>query len=614
MRATAGGRLKQLEATLAALPGGVVVVDAEGRLSLANRAAERLLGCEIERFVESEPAIDTALRRRAPIDVERAVGHKASAPTSLALHIRPLSDEEGRFLGVVCALEEQDCEQRSAEKERVLESARVHLEMFESILRIAPVGIGILRGPDHVFELVNPALQAISPSVDALGKPFSEVEPDMPQLIPLFDKLLETGEPLVVLDAPLSVRRTPSGPSEPAYFSFCCVRASCPELPDGILGVVVDTTGEVRARQQLAQLAVLMERRAAEVQGILDNMVEGVVVCDADRRVTAMNDATRQIFEWRGLPEPERLTPAVLESLDLRGGDGRPIPVGELPIVRALRGETIARQTILLENLRPEGTCYLQTSAAPLRDAGGRIVGAVLVSTDVSALTELDRLKDQFIRVAAHELKTPVTVMKGYAQALLESAGELSPARRQVLQAINRGADRIDRIVRDLLDLSQVDLTALELRHEAIQLDALVREVVERVARAAIHNRVRLCAVEPAPVIGDRARLEQVLVNLLDNAIRYSPDGGDIEVSLTRSDDRALVRVRDYGVGIPPEAQGRIFERFYRAHTDTQYDYGGMGVGLYLSREIVTRLGGEMGFTSTRGVGSTFYFSLPCRR
>jgi signal transduction histidine kinase len=234
-----------------------------------------------------------------------------------------------------------------------------------------------------------------------------------------------------------------------------------------------------------------------------------------------------------------------------------------------------------------------------------------VVARDVTELTELDRLKDEFISVAAHELKTPIAIMKGYTQALLRTAQQLSPPHRRMLEAIDRGSSRIDGIVKDLLDISRLHLGQLELTRERIDLSELVTEVVDRTALTTTKHRLKLISAEPVVVCGDRDRLEQVLANLLDNAIKYSPRGGDVDVAVTVRDGEAIVSVRDYGVGIPRAKQPHIFQRFYRAHSGTPYDYGGMGVGLYISNEIVARHGGRMWFASEEGGGSTFYFSLP---
>ena len=218
---------------------------------------------------------------------------------------------------------------------------------------------------------------------------------------------------------------------------------------------------------------------------------------------------------------------------------------------------------------------------------------------------------DLLIRVAAHELKTPVAIMKGYADLLLRGREQLPVASRGALEAIERGAVRIDDIVKELLDLSLLHLGQMELRRERVDLSALVEIVTGRMALTTHRHRIRVVESEPVVVQADRVRIEQVLGKLLDNAVRYSPRGGDVEVRLVVRDGAAVVSVRDRGIGIPTEKQARVFQRFYRPHTDTPYDYGGMGVGLYISREIVARHGGAMWFESTEGEGSTFCFRLP---
>lgn len=176
---------------------------------------------------------------------------------------------------------------------------------------------------------------------------------------------------------------------------------------------------------------------------------------------------------------------------------------------------------------------------------------------------------------------------------------------------IDRGADRIARIIEDLLDISRLQMGPLELTSERIDLAELVAETVERAALQSPRHRVRVVASKPVTVRGDRECLKDVLSQLLENAIKYSPKGGDVDVALTVKGREAVVPVRDQGVSIPAGRRGRIFERFYRARTSTPYDYGGMGVGLHIAREIIRHHGGRMWFESQEGVESTFYFSLP---
>lgn len=223
---------------------------------------------------------------------------------------------------------------------------------------------------------------------------------------------------------------------------------------------------------------------------------------------------------------------------------------------------------------------HVQVSAAPIRDGEGNPVGAVVVARDVTELTELDRLKDQFISVAAHELKTPVAAIQGYAQALHRMATDVSPQWRRMLTAIDRGGHRIDAIVLDFLDISRLQAGQRQLIAEQVDLPALVDEVVDRRALIAPRHQLHVSIAGPVVVRADRDRLEQVLVELLDNAVRYSPAGASIDVVVARRDGEAVVSVSDHGVGIPREKQARIFKRFYRAHTGTPSDYGGMTLHL----------------------------------
>jgi PAS domain S-box-containing protein len=222
-----------------------------------------------------------------------------------------------------------------------------------------------------------------------------------------------------------------------------------------------------------------------------------------------------------------------------------------------------------------------------------------------------ERLKDEFVAMAAHELKTPLTILKGYAQVLGDAPDAEPAERRAICTALSRGADRIDRVVGDLLEVTRLQIGRYELRRRSFDLRALVVELVRDQQALAPRHSIELDAGSPLPVLGDRARVGQALMNLLGNAVKHSPHGGLITVRAARADSRAVISVADSGVGIPRDRQAGIFERFYRAHAGTPHDYGGLGVGLYLSREIVRRHAGEIWFESEEGRGSTFHLALP---
>lgn len=222
------------------------------------------------------------------------------------------------------------------------------------------------------------------------------------------------------------------------------------------------------------------------------------------------------------------------------------------------------------------------------------------------------RLRDEFLSTASHELKTPVTAIKGYAQLMRRwGLAEQHPRLAGALEVLQRQSDRLTRLVDDLLEVSRFRLGGSDFRPRRFELGELAAQVLDQLEALSGRHRLTLRHEAPAVVQADRERVEQVLTNLLSNAIKYSPDGGEVEVRVGVEANRAVVSVRDQGVGIPRERQTHLFERFYRAHAGTQHDYGGLGIGLYVSREIVVRHGGSISFESQEEQGSTFRFTLP---
>ncbi len=180
---------------------------------------------------------------------------------------------------------------------------------------------------------------------------------------------------------------------------------------------------------------------------------------------------------------------------------------------------------------------------------------------------------------------------------------------------IARQCDRMDRMVRDLLELSRVQGARIRLSTEPVDLSRLAADAVERMQTLARGHRLTVAGAIPgALVLADRERIDQVLVNLLDNAIKFSPRGGDIVVRVEPGGQEVVLSIADRGIGIPPERQGRVFERFYQAHAGELPTPGGMGVGLFLAREILEMHAGRIGFESAKGEGTTFFLALPRAR
>ena len=370
----------------------------------------------------------------------------------------------------------------------------------------------------------------------------------------------------------------------------------------GVIGVAHDVTDRHRAETE-------RDAQRQLLTALIANMVEGVFVVGVDGKVTLVNAAGRRMFEIVDEPVTDTIT-EFARLARARAPDGHLLHLHELPMTRALAGEVVPHEALVVEH--KGRSLHFVTSAAPIRSEDGtKTMGAVAVVRDESERAEFEQVKDQFLRVAAHELKTPLTIMKAHAQGLQRALKSPEPRVLRMLDAITRGANRLTHIVEDLVDISQLQLGTLDVRMDPLDLDALVSTATARVAASGTRHAVRLVCSEPVRVTGDRERLDQCVRILLDNAVRYSPDGTSVDVAVTRDDGHAVVSVTDHGVGIPLEKQARIFQLFHRAHTDTPHDFGGLGVGLYLVHEIVQRHGGGVAFESIPEQGSTFRFTVP---
>ncbi|HEY0157175.1 MAG TPA: ATP-binding protein [Thermoanaerobaculia bacterium] len=244
------------------------------------------------------------------------------------------------------------------------------------------------------------------------------------------------------------------------------------------------------------------------------------------------------------------------------------------------------------------------------------IENAKLYTEQVEArrkVEDLSRLKDEFLSIASHELRTPVTSIKGYTQLakMLIRENDLSTSEEYLDIALDQ-IDRMSRLILELLDVSRIETGRLEIRREPISWSHFVRDVVHRHHTAVSDRRFHVSVnADDKVVTGDRDRLEQVLGNLLENAVKYSPDGSDVTVTVEDRGDSLVTAVCDRGIGIPADELGQVFERFHRGRQVSSTNYGGLGLGLYITKQIIERHGGAIWVDSKEGQGTTFFFSLP---
>jgi PAS domain S-box-containing protein len=279
---------------------------------------------------------------------------------------------------------------------------------------------------------------------------------------------------------------------------------------------------------------------------------------------------------------------------------------------RALQGEHCKNEEDTITY--PDGTTdWIRWEAIPWRDARGEVGGIIVFHEIITRRMELERRKDEFISLASHELKTPVTTLKGFAQLLqrrLKKQGDtqsLDPLRRMETQL-----NKLTMMINDLLDISRIQAGKLTFREDRFDLAKLVTEVVENLQQTISTHQLLISGKTPALVHGDRDRIGQVLINVLTNAVKYSPHANQVLISVAQEESSVRVCIQDFGVGIHPDQQEQIFERFYQVTSGGKNtNLTGLGIGLYISKEIIQRHHGRMWVESVVGQGSSFYFTLP---
>ena len=412
--------------------------------------------------------------------------------------------------------------------------------------------------------------------------------------------------------------------------------------PTPVSGAVVVWHDVTEARRLIKERQVYAETEARRslLQLILDGLPSSVyLVRGSDARLVLANRAATGV--WGALWPYDQPMGEFLQENGIRifSIDGRLLTLEQLATIRAVQhGETVRGHQEIIRHADGTTLPVLVNSVAfeahglnlsPIESAK-RVTGeeeepvAIVVHQDVTALKEAEELKDEFIGIAAHELRTPLAVLKGFEQTLIIQTARgngpvLAEWQTEALQGIEQATLRLIELTEDLLDVTRLQAGRLELHLEATDLVALTRRVVTRMRMTTDRHSISIRSVnallEHLVVEVDPRRMEQVLSNLIGNAIKYSPEGGSIEITIQEESEpeRALLSVSDHGIGISAQQQAQVFRRFVRADNARSHGIGGTGLGLYLCRELVERQGGRVWFESTEGKGSTFFISLPIR-
>lgn len=355
----------------------------------------------------------------------------------------------------------------------------------------------------------------------------------------------------------------------------------------GTLAVTFDDMTHKLEQRTVELERLLQEKReeASRVQAILSSIAEGIL----------MEDQNSQIAK--------PMNPAAYEMLEILSEQFKALkPVREIETASDARHFEI-------------GECVISVETSSVLMSDGKQLGKVLVLRDITRETEVDRLKDEFIAQISHELRTPLTSIKGYSDLLLKAmGGPVSGQQRTFLETINRHAESLEDMIADLLDFTQLEAGNLGLRFEPMSIETVVQQVVDKWADSFSTKDIQLSVDINGPIpqmLGDEGRLRRAVENLVENACKFTDQGGKTSISLSADDRSITVAVKDTGVGIALEDQAHLFTRFYRVPLERSVDVRGVGVDLYVTKAIIEGHHGKIWVESEKGKGSTFAFTLP---
>jgi two-component system sensor histidine kinase VicK len=364
---------------------------------------------------------------------------------------------------------------------------------------------------------------------------------------------------------------------------------------DDEIGILSDTFNYMSSTLQRTVNEVNSEKN--KVETILQNMTDGILAFNLSGRLIHINPEAKRLIGRTFYDDLQFDTFFKEIGADISMGNIIYINDDKKTEREAVIGGRVVRFTFAPFNLE------------------NKISGIIVVVHDITNQQKLENSRREFVANVSHELRTPLTTVKSYAETLMDMDIDDKETQNRFLDTIAGEADRMTRIVKDLLTLSRLDEGQYQLKpFERVNLSQLVAEIVEKMFFAAKekHQDITLSAKKtPIYVMTDRDKLEQVIINIISNAVKYTPEKGKIEVSCEKVYKDAYIKVRDNGIGIPKENLPRIFERFYRVDNARSRETGGTGLGLAIAKQIMTQLGGDISINSTYGEGTEVIISVP---
>ncbi len=508
----------------------------------------------------------------------------------------PVNDESDKPAGVFVTCTETT---EKVQTLQTLNESKRRLERSEAQLRSvfvqAPVAIGIFSGEKYVVDLVNPLLCELYGKTEAelLGKPVFSVLTDAAGkgFEQLLDEVRLTGKPFIGREIPVPLQKNGEATTAIVNFVYEPLRSAAGNIT-GVVAVATDVTDQFESRQKLVE-------SEAQFRLMAESMPQQVWTADADGALDYVNTVTQQYFGrtagfitgsgWQHFIHPDDIDQCI-------GLWSRAIATSELYQVE-------------FRLQRNDGAYHWHLSRAlPLKN-NEKIIKWLGTNTDIEDHKQVEQKKDEFISIASHELKTPLTSLKAYLQLIDRIPGANTTTKQFVDKSLQQ-LKRLEKLVDDLLDVSKITSGKIIYNITTFNFAEAIREAVQSVQLAVATHRLIITENVNVDFEGDRFRIEQVITNFLTNAVKYSPGSDKVIIRSAIEQNNIIVAVQDFGIGIEKEHLGKLFDRFYRVD-NTAMKYEGLGLGLYVASEILNRHKGNFWIESEPGAGSTFFFRLP---
>ncbi|WP_207536183.1 PAS domain-containing sensor histidine kinase [Desertivirga arenae] len=476
---------------------------------------------------------------------------------------------------------------------------------FKNLVDKAPVPTALLSGENMVLELVNDAMLEIwGRDRTILNRELLDFMPELKgQAYPdLLRRVYETGEEYTNTESKAEI--IVNGELKVYYFNFTYKQITFQENLKSILVMCIDVTDQVLSRKLIEENELKLKESQQKLEELADSMPQIVWTARADGYLDYYN---QQWYDYTGFSREnfgdESWAP-VLHPDDLDR-------VVDTWYKCVQTGTVYEIEYRFIDRFREGEYRWFLGRAVPIKNEAGEIIRWIGTNTDINEFKILQKQKDNFLGIASHELKTPVTSIKAYTQvleAMLRTDGDAKKA--ALVNKMDLQLNKLTSLIGDLLDVTKIQTGRMQFNDASFDFNTLIQEIIEELQRTTKHELVPKLEFEGS-VFADRDRIGQVITNLISNAIKYSPQADKVIIYSRADGNNVRLCVQDFGIGIPANKRERVFEQFYRVSGTKEHTFPGLGLGLYISSEIVKREGGEIWVSSTEGKGSTFCFCLP---